>query len=177
MTAPRRPRGAGPLRGDRDHARYRKGGTYGSSLLTGIPSTFFACEKKPESSDHFTLVFDKPVRVKSIAVVTGRPDGKDALDAGKLEVSGDGTTFAEVARFADGKVKAMPTDNAVKAIRMPLAAALSHPLAIREFSIESEPPVVVFKYPVEFMIDVSDEPTMRDWARERGEGLCARATP
>jgi hypothetical protein len=121
-------------------------------------------------------VFDKPVRVKSIAVVTGRPDGKDALDAGKLEVSGDGTTFHELAKFADGKVKAMPTDKAIKAVRIAPAAALQHPLAIREFSIESEPPVVVFKYPVEFKIDVSDEPTMKDWA-EKVAKVCALEYP
>src|SRR5438270_136548 len=68
----------------------------------GDAETYFASEKNPGSSDHFTLVFDRPVAVKSILVTTGKPSGGDTLDAGILEVSGDGKAFEQVARFADG---------------------------------------------------------------------------
>ena len=41
----------------------------------GDPDTFFASEKNPGGADHFTVVFDKPVKVKSIA--WSRADGRE----------------------------------------------------------------------------------------------------
>ena len=49
----------------------------------GDPDTYFASEKNPTAADHFTLVFDKPVAVKSVTATTGRPKGGDALEAGR----------------------------------------------------------------------------------------------
>jgi len=142
----------------------------------GEPNTFFASEKNPESSDHFTLVFEKPVKVKSIAVVTGRPDGGDALEAGRLLVSADAKAFRELSTFADGKTQAMLPNESIKAVRIEPAVNLKHALAIRELEIESDPPVAVFKYPVEFRIDVEDEPKLKDWA-EKVAKVCAVAYP
>jgi basic secretory peptidase family protein len=142
----------------------------------GDANTFFASEKNPASSDHFTFVFDRPVKAKSIAVVTGRTDGSDGLSEGKLEVSSDEKTFQELAKFADGKAKAIPGDLAIKAVRIQPAANMKHALAIRELTIESDPPVAKFKYPVEFNIDVADEPKMKDWA-ENVAKICAREYP
>src|SRR5262245_18359136 len=51
----------------------------------GDANTFFASAKPPTPSDHFTFVFDNAVKAKAIAVITGRTDGSDAMDAGKLE--------------------------------------------------------------------------------------------
>ena len=48
----------------------------------GDAETYFASEGNPDAADYFSLVFDKPVKVKSIVVATGRPDGKDKLEAG-----------------------------------------------------------------------------------------------
>jgi Peptidase of plants and bacteria len=142
----------------------------------GDANTFFASEKNPASSDHFTFVFDKPVKAQSIAVVTGRTDGSDALNEGMLEVSSDAKTFHELARFADGKTKATPEDGAIKAVRIRPAANMKHVLAIRELTIESDPPLAVFNYPVEFNIDVTDEPKMKDWA-ENAAKICTREYP
>src|SRR5204862_3205604 len=64
-------------------------------------ATFFVSKQIPGSSDHFTLVFDKPVAASSVAVATGRPDGSDRLDAGRLEVSENGQTFEMLAQFAN----------------------------------------------------------------------------
>ena len=52
----------------------------------GDPDTYFASEKNPTATDHFTLVFDKPVAVKSVTATTGRPKGGDALEAGTLQL-------------------------------------------------------------------------------------------
>src|SRR5690349_20061687 len=74
----------------------------------GDDGTSFASEQDAGREDQFTLVFDKPVSVKSVAVKTGRPDGGDGLDAGTLEVSTDGRSFVEVAKFADGAARWEP---------------------------------------------------------------------
>src|SRR5690606_36027831 len=47
---------------------------------------------------------------------------------------------------------------------------------IRELVIRSQPAVVAFAYPVEFVVDVSDAPEMREWA-ERAARACERAYP
>src|SRR5262249_18816130 len=51
-----------------------------------------------------------------------------------------------------------------------------HPLVILEIKIDSDPPVTKFKYPVEFVLDVSDAPEMKDWI-EKTARVCERAYP
>src|SRR5271166_204742 len=51
----------------------------------GDPNTYFASAKNPGKKDHFTLVFDKAVSLKSLKVTTGDPKGEQILDAGALE--------------------------------------------------------------------------------------------
>ena len=80
----------------------------------GDDTTFFASKQNPGVSDHFTLFFERPVSVQSVAVVTGKSDPAktDKLDAGVLEVSADGKTFTEAARFVGGEARgsAWPSD-------------------------------------------------------------------
>jgi hypothetical protein len=47
---------------------------------------------------------------------------------------------------------------------------------IREIEIESDPPVATFRYPVEFTVDVSDAPAMKEWA-EKAARVCERQYP
>jgi hypothetical protein len=142
----------------------------------GDPDTYFASDKDARSGDHFTLVFDVPVAVKSIAVTTGKPKGGDALDTGTLEVSADGAKFEVLARFAERVVLGVPAGSPLKAVRIRPAADLGHPLAVREFAIESDPVLAVFKYPVEFKVDVSQAPDLKDWA-DRAARVCERQYP
>jgi hypothetical protein len=142
----------------------------------GDANTFFQSVQNPGPADHFTFVFDEPVVVKSIAVATGRPDGSDKLDAGKLEASSDGTTFSDRANFADGSAFAVPGARPIRAIRIKPGPDLKHPIAIRELTIESEPPVAAFQYPVEFVVDVTDAPDMKEWG-EKVARICAKAYP
>lgn len=142
----------------------------------GDPSTFFASAQNLSGTDHFTVVFDKPVKARSISIVTGKPDGSESLAEGKLEGSADGKTFRELATFAQGKSQAALKDEPLVAVRVQPAAKSDHHLAIRELAIESDPPVAVFKYPVEFVIDVADEPKMKDWALKVAR-TCTRAYP
>jgi hypothetical protein len=134
----------------------------------GNGESYFASEKNPTSSDHFTLVLDKPVKLSAIVVQTGKPTGGDALDTGVLEVSADGETFKELARFDKGMVRAKSEGQTIQAVRVRPTENLNHPLAIREFTIESAPAILTFKHPIEFILDVSDAPELKAW----GEKAC-----
>src|SRR5205809_794331 len=79
----------------------------------------------------------------------------------------------ELAKFADGVARAKADGRKVLAVRVRPAADLNHPLAIREITIESEPAVAVFKYPVEFVVNVDDAPEMKEWA-EKAARVCER---
>lgn len=142
----------------------------------GDTETYFASANHPGGGDHFTLVLDRPVPVSSIAVVTGRPDGSDTLDAGAMEVSDDGIAFAELAKFADGSARGDAKGRSIRAIRVRPTSDLTHPLVIREIQVDSAEPVATFGYPVEFAVDVTDAPEMKEWA-EKAARLCERWYP
>jgi hypothetical protein len=142
----------------------------------GDPNTYFASTQNPTGADHFTLTFDQPVAVKSVTVTTGKPDGGDKLDAGALEVSAEGQAFEPLVKFADGTARAEPAGRKLRAVRVKPSEDLKHPLAVREFTIESDPPVTVFKYPIEFGVNVDDAPEMKEWA-EKTARVCERQYP
>jgi hypothetical protein len=139
----------------------------------GDRQSFFVSARKPTTADHFTLVFDKPVAVKSILVATGRPKESDRLDPGVLEASADGKTYSELSRFADGVARAKPQGRKTQALRVRPTVDLKHPVAIGEFVIDSDPPVTVFKYPIEIIVDVSEAPEMKNWA-DKVARVCER---
>ncbi|MEI6234657.1 MAG: basic secretory protein-like protein [Planctomycetota bacterium] len=128
------------------------------------PNSYYASSNNAGPNDHVTLVFDAPVALNAISVVTGRVKGGDALDKGVLEISTDGKTFETLAPFADGAVKADAKGRSILAVRITPSEDLKHPLAIREFTLDSTPPVTPFKYPVEVIVDVADAPEMKEWA-------------
>ena len=132
----------------------------------GDADTYFASAKNPGISDYFTLIFDKPVAVKSIVVIT------DKLIAGALEVSADGKKFEVLTKFTDGKATAKLERKMIQAVRV-MPGEMKQPLTIREFAIESDPPVAVFEYPIEFTVDVTDAPEMKEWA-EKAARICER---
>jgi hypothetical protein len=139
----------------------------------GAAETYFASKDNPTKDDHFTIAFDKPVAVKTIEVATGKPRGGETLEAGVLEVSADGKKFEELAKFADGKTSARLDGRMILALRVRPTEDMKHPLAIREITVDSEPKVLTFKYPVEFVVDVSDAPEMKEWA-EKAARVCER---
>ena len=137
----------------------------------GDPKTFFATASDAGPGDPFTLRFDRPVTIRSISVLTGRPDGSERLEAGTIEVSTDGESFRMAATIKDGTARGEPRDGKVRAIRVRPAGDSRRPLSIRELTIDSDPRVAPFKYPVEFVVDVADAPELKDWA-ERVARLC-----
>jgi hypothetical protein len=142
----------------------------------GNDQTYFASAQNPDLTDHFMLRFEKPVSVKSVIVRTGRPRGGDVLEAGLLQGSTDGKHFKELARFSGGTAQAKPREPKLLALRIKPTAPLAHSLVIREIAVQSEPPVQVFKYPVEFVVHTDETPEMKPWA-DRVAALCTRAYP
>lgn len=141
----------------------------------GDKATTFASEKGPSDEDHFTIILDRPVVVTSIAASTGHPDRSGMVASGSLEVSGDGRSFTKVATFTAGKALAGPVTQAVRAIRIKPGAS-AQPIAIHEIEIKSDPPISVFRYPVEFVVTVGDSPDLRIWA-EKAASVCERVYP
>jgi hypothetical protein len=156
------------------------GGQIRQFAFDGDAKTFFASEKNAGKDDYFTLTFDRPVTVKSVEVLTGRPGdgdvlaGGDDLNTGELQVSADGKKFTALAQFVKGTARGKPAGK-VKAIRV-WPDEHPRPLVIREIKIDSDPPVAVFKYPVEIALDVSDAPDMKEWG-ERVVRICEGAYP
>jgi hypothetical protein len=146
------------LKTDSDHIR--------QFAFDGDPDTYFASEQNPTAADHFTLTFDKSVLIHSIIVDTGRPNGEDKLESGELLVSSDGAKFQSVADFSGGQANYQSKGRPAVAIRIKPAADMKHPLIIREVTIDSGPQLAVFKYPVEFVLDVSDAPEMKEWGEQ-----------
>jgi Peptidase of plants and bacteria/F5/8 type C domain len=143
----------------------------------GDKETYFASSGNPGEADQFTLVLEKTVPLKSIEVTTGRPGGGDELESGSLEVSSNGKTFGEVAKFDKAGVARIVLDErSVHAIRIKPDPALKHPLVIREIAVDSAQPVATFAYPVEFSVDVADAPEMKEWA-DKAARLCERWYP
>lgn len=141
--------------------------------MDGDPDTYFASDKNPSKSDHFSVVLDAPVSVASIRVLTGKPDGTEALERGVIEVSRGGKDFQAVGKFEKGVAAAKLTGTTATIIRIRPSEDLDHRLAIREIEIDANPPVKVFKYPVEFVLDSSDAPEMKEWLEKAGR-ICER---
>jgi hypothetical protein len=139
----------------------------------GDNATYFASAGNATKADHFTLTFDEPVVVKSIDVLTGTPRGAGRLERGVLQVSGDGLTFEDAARFTSGRANVKFDGKKIQAVRVKPTEDMKQPLAIREFVVDSEPKVVKFKYPVEIIVDVRDDPTMKEWA-EKAARICEK---
>jgi Peptidase of plants and bacteria/F5/8 type C domain len=142
----------------------------------GDLETYFASANNPSASDHFTLILEKPVKLQSIEVTTGRPDGADKLETGALEMSSDGKAYKEVARFKEGVARFKEKDRVVRSIRIKPGTEPAHPLVIREIALDSTQPVAIFKYPVEFTVEVSDAPEMKRWA-DKVARLCEKWYP
>lgn len=139
----------------------------------GDAGTWFASAKNPTKQDHFTLVFDKPVAVKSLSVALADPKGDKVFGAVSVLVSEDGKKFNSAARFVHGLAEAQFKGQKVQAVRVQPVDDMSRPLAIREFTIQSDPPVLIFKYPVEFTVRTPDAPDMKEWA-EKSARICER---
>lgn len=134
----------------------------------GDPNTYFATEGNATEKDHLTLTFDQPVKLHSAMVETGRSDQPPSPIA--LEVSTDGKIFTRLPPTG------LAGQAGVRAVRVRPGANLAWPLVVREFTIRSEPQVVPFHYPIEFILDVTDAPELKSWG-EKVVRVCEREYP
>ncbi len=144
--------------------------------LDGDDETYFASEKNAAKDDHLTVVFAEPIAIKSISINSGKSNGDNKLTAATITVSDDGKSFDEIAKFADGAARAEIKDRKLKAVRVQVSESHEHPLVIREITIDAEPNVAAFKYPIEVVVDVADAPEMQEWA-DNVARICERAYP
>ncbi len=144
--------------------------------LDGDDETYFASENNAGKDDHLTVIFAEPLAIKSVSINSGKSNGDNKLTAAAIAVSDDGKSFDEIAKFADGAARAEIKDRKVKAVRVQVAEAHEHPLVIREITIDAEPKVAAFKYPIEVVVDVTDAPEMQEWA-DNVARICERAYP
>ncbi|QDU21220.1 basic secretory protein-like protein [Urbifossiella limnaea] len=131
----------------------------------GDPASSFTSDGDAKQGDHLTLTFDRPVTLHAVSALVGRPGEGPAPTA--LEVSADGKTFTAAPPV--GEVSA-------RAVRVRATADLNKPLVVREFTIRSEPQVVPFRYPVEFVLDVTDAPELKAWG-DKVVRVCEREYP
>jgi len=129
----------------------------------GKPDTYFQSAGPVKAGDTFTLRLCQPARAKRVEVLMGRSDGTDLFDAGVVEVSADGQAFEQVARPESGTAKADLAGRAVQAVRVRATADGAARLAIREITLDAQPPVPVFKYPIQVRLDYTEVPEMKDW--------------
>ncbi len=175
VTGPGSTRGQEPVAAAVETTMATHGDEIRQLAYDGRMATFFAAEKPASADDHFTMVFEKPVIVKSIVVTTGRPDGTGKVDEGALEISADGKMFRKLADFKDGIARGEERKEPVRAIRI-RPGATTAPIAIREMALVTDRPVPVFRYPVEFVVDTTDAPELKEWAEDVAR-TCERAYP
>lgn len=155
------------LSSDGDHIR--------QLAFDGDPESYFASKGPAKPEDHFTMTFDEPIVVRSIRIRSGRPNGKDALEAAEIAISADGKTFEPVGAIESdsAEVKLPDAGRRAKSIRIRPNRELDHPIAIREIGIQGDADLAVFKYPVEFELDLADAPELKDWT-ESAARVCER---
>lgn len=138
----------------------------------GSADTFFASANAPTDADHFTLRFDQPVTVKAVTVVTGKPKGGGEVADAVLEGSADGETFGNIGKFSEGKGSAEPGKK-LQAVRVAFPKGGKEAVAVREFTLDTDPPVSVFKNPVEIVPDATEAPDMKEWLADVAK-LCEK---
>lgn len=95
-------------------------------------NTYFASEGPAGEGDTLTVSIGAAQKITSVTILTGRPDGRDVLASGTLEVSADGTTFDTVGAIANGRAEWSCEPRSTKAIRLRVGAGVTNPLVVRE---------------------------------------------
>ncbi len=132
----------------------------------GNTHSFFWSARPPKTDDTFTFTLVRPAHVKTVEVLTGKPDGNDTLQSGLLETSADGKEFTKASAFDKGLAKADLGGKEIKALRIRITADGTHRLAIREITLVTDANVPTFKWPVQFILDANEVPDLADWGKK-----------
>jgi hypothetical protein len=137
-------------------------GTIRQFAFDGDPMSAFASVGHTTAGDHLNLIIDAPVAQCAAARDTGRAESMGKLPASSWEVSADGTTFEHAGLVTRGH-GAVQANGPVWTCRLRLTRDLTHPLIVREFTIDSTPKVIVFRHPIKLTFDATDAHEMKAW--------------
>jgi hypothetical protein len=135
--------------------------------MDGSLDTYFKSVYEMGDGDDFIVLLSRPIKVNSIEVVTGDPDGNDLLTNGTLDTSSDQKSYGPTASFnADGTATDDLKGKQVMSIRVRLHHGQSIPhLIIREITIDSSEAVTrVDIGPGRGFVDYSHAPEVAAWA-------------
>lgn len=146
--------------------------------------TFFRSGRGADEKDHFTAWFTPALELKRVEVLTGAGEGTGKLAAGVLEVSADGRTFQEAARFTDGLARAELAGGAVQALRIRPGPAEARPgsrpgrgrgdgarLILREVVLDPPPASLAVTQAMCILADTADAPELGAWGAH-AKALC-----
>ena len=107
--------------------------------LDGDPNSYFKSVYGMSSGDDFTVLFSRPLPVRSMRISTGNLDGDNLLTKGYVEVSSDGETYKRAAAFDDkGVASGNLSGERVAALRIKVDAGSGlSSLILREITLDS----------------------------------------
>lgn len=135
--------------------------------LDGDQNSYFKSVYGMSDGDDFTVMFSRPLPLRSMRISTGNPEGDNLLTKGYVEVSSDGKTYKRAATFDDKGVASAPMNNqSVSWIRIKVnpGSGLSS-LIIREITLDSPTKVFYVHWGAgRAFSDYSAAPDLKVWA-------------
>ena len=136
--------------------------------MDGDPNTYFKSVYGMSQGDDFTVLFSRPLPLRSMRVATGNPDGDYLLTKGFVEVSSDGQTYKRAASFDDkGVASGNLNGESIAALRIKVdpGSGLSS-LLLREITLDSPTQIGYIGWGAgRPFSDYSAAPDLKDWAQ------------
>lgn len=107
--------------------------------MDGDQNSYFKSAYGMSEGDDFTVLFSRPLPLRSMRISTGNLDGDNLLTKGYIEVSSDGKTYRRAATFdAKGVASGALNNQNVAALRIKVNAGSGlSSLVIREITLDS----------------------------------------
>ncbi len=135
--------------------------------LDGDPNSYFKSVYGMGAGDDFSVLFSRPLPLRSLRVATGDLDGDNLLTQGTVEISADGVTYNRAATFdAKGVASATLNGQTVAALRIKINAGTGlSSLLIREITLDSPTKVSYVHWGAgRAFSDYSAAPDLKAWA-------------
>ncbi len=107
--------------------------------MDGDQNSYYKTVYGMGDGDDFTVLFSRPLPVRSMTITTGNADGDNLLTKGYVEVSTDGKTYKRAATFdSKGVATGNLNNQAIMALRIKINAGTGlASLIIREITLDS----------------------------------------
>ena len=131
--------------------------------------TYFRSAYGMDDGDEFLLRLSQPIPVSVLKIMTGDPEGQDALTTGFVETSTDGVNFTRAATFnAQGVASKAMGGKLVQDVRIRLNSGAGIPaLLIREITLTSPTKISHMQLgPGRGFIDLSEAPDLTVWSQK-----------